>query len=100
MDGSWEYHAKWNKADGKSQEPYDYTHMWDIKLKTTDEKTTDEKTRQTNTHKTHRHRQLVVTRGKVGCGEVVKGKGSQIYGDGKRGTLGSKHKMQYTDDIS
>lgn len=25
------YPAKWNKSDGKRQEPYDFTPMWDIK---------------------------------------------------------------------
>ena len=33
-------------SDRKSQQPYDFTHMWDIKLKATDKQT-----------KTHRHRQ-------------------------------------------
>lgn len=33
MNGSWEYHVKLNKSDGKSQEPNDFTQMWDIKLK-------------------------------------------------------------------
>ena len=28
---------KQNKLDGKSQEPYDFTHMWDIKLKTNEQ---------------------------------------------------------------
>ena len=37
MNGSWEYHAKQNKSDRKSQEPHDFIHMWDIKLKTTNE---------------------------------------------------------------
>ena len=45
MDGSWDYHAKWNKSDIKSWEPYDITHMWDIKLKAT------------NKTETHGHRQ-------------------------------------------
>ena len=49
MDASQEYLATQNKSDGKSQEPYDFTHMWDIKLKST-----NEQTRQT---KTSRHRQ-------------------------------------------
>ena len=26
---------KWNKSDGKKQEPYEFTHMWDIKQKST-----------------------------------------------------------------
>ena len=67
MDGSWEYHAKWNKSDRKSQKPYDYTHMWDIKLKAT-----NEQIRQT---KTHRHRQQYGSyQGEGGGWEVVKGK--------------------------
>ena len=33
MDESWEDHAKPNKSDRKSQDPYNFTHMWDIKLK-------------------------------------------------------------------
>ena len=36
VDGSRDYHAK-KKSDQKSQEPYDVTHMWDIKLKGTNE---------------------------------------------------------------
>ena len=35
MDASQEYLATQNKSDGKSQEPYDFTHTWDIKLKET-----------------------------------------------------------------
>ena len=37
VDGSWEYHAKWNKSDGKKQEPHDFTHMWNVKQKATNE---------------------------------------------------------------
>ena len=37
IDESGEYHAKQNKSDGKSREPYEFTHMWDIKLKATNE---------------------------------------------------------------
>ena len=51
MDRSWEYHAKWNKSDRKSQEPYDFTLMWDIKLKATNEQI------RTETKEAHRHRQ-------------------------------------------
>lgn len=36
-DGSWEYHAKRGKSDKKG--PYDFTQMWDMKLKATDEQT-------------------------------------------------------------
>ena len=35
MEGSWEYYAEQKKSDRKSQEPYDFTHMWDMKLKAT-----------------------------------------------------------------
>lgn len=35
MDNSQDYHAKGHKWDGKSQEPYDTIHMWDIKLTVT-----------------------------------------------------------------
>ena len=37
MNRSWDYQAKWNKSNGKSQEPCDFTLMWDIKLKATNE---------------------------------------------------------------
>ena len=40
MGGSWEY-TKQNMSDGKSSEPYDFTHMWDLKLKTANEKQAD-----------------------------------------------------------
>ena len=43
MDGSWEHNTKQNKPDRKSQEPPDFTPMWDIKLKTT-----NQQIRQTN----------------------------------------------------
>ena len=36
-NGSWEYHAKQSRSDGKSQELYDITHMWDMKLKAKNE---------------------------------------------------------------
>ena len=40
MDGSREHHAKQNESDiKKNQEPHDYTHMWNIKPKTTNEQT-------------------------------------------------------------
>ena len=31
MDRSWEYNVKQNNSDRKSQEPYDFTNMWDMK---------------------------------------------------------------------
>ena len=43
MDGYWEYHAKQNKSGRKSRTIWS-THIWDIKLKATNEQT-----------KTHRH---------------------------------------------
>ena len=39
MNGSWEYHAKWNKSGRKGQEAYDFTHMWNIKQKASNEQT-------------------------------------------------------------
>ena len=33
IDGSWEYHARQNMSGVKSQEPCDFTHMWNIKQK-------------------------------------------------------------------
>ena len=32
-------HAKGNKSDGKGQAPWDFTHMWHVKQKATDEQT-------------------------------------------------------------
>ena len=37
VHGPWVYHAKQNKSDRKSQEPYYFTHMWDVTLKATNE---------------------------------------------------------------
>lgn len=34
-----EYHAKQNKSERESKIPYDFTHMWYIKLKSTNEQT-------------------------------------------------------------
>lgn len=50
MDGSWKYYAKWDKSDGKGQEPYAFTQMWDVKQKATIEQT----------KQTHRHRHSLV----------------------------------------
>ena len=37
MDGPPEYYAKRNKSEiRKCQEPYDFTHMWDMELKVMD----------------------------------------------------------------
>ena len=43
MERSLEYHVKWNKSDAKSQEPYDFTDMWDVKLKATNKQTRHQK---------------------------------------------------------
>ena len=44
MDGSWEYHMKWNRSDGKGQKLHDFTSLWKVK--------------QTNkTEQTHRYKQ-------------------------------------------
>ena len=64
MDGSWEYHAKWNKSDRKEQKPYDFIHIWDINLKLID---TDNV--------------LWLPEGNVQG--VVKHKAGQIYGNGR-----------------
>ena len=60
MDGSWDCHAKWNKSDRKSWESYDFTYMWDIKLKVTNEQD-EQKLIDTDNS-------LVVTGGKGGRG--------------------------------
>ena len=74
MDGSWEYRAKLNKSDRKSQEPYDFILMWDIKWKAT-----NEHTHKTNKQtKTHRYRQRYGVYRKEGGGEAVKCKGDEI----------------------
>ena len=78
--GPWEYHGKQNKSDRKGQEPYDFTHMWDIKLKST-----KEQTRQT---KTRRHRPQCGGYQGEGWGELVKGKVGQIYLDRRRFDFG------------
>ena len=51
MGGPWECHAKQNKSDRKRQESYDFTHMWDLKLKATKEQT------RKKPNENHRHRQ-------------------------------------------
>ena len=38
-NGTWEYYAKWNKSDGERQIPYDFTHMWNLKIKPKNEQT-------------------------------------------------------------
>ena len=70
MGAPWEYHANWCKSGGKSQEPCDFTHMWDIKLKATE---------QQQNQKIDTDNSMAVTRGKEV--EAVKGKGGQINSD-------------------
>ena len=77
MDASWEYHAKQNKSDEKSQDSYDFTRMWDVGYKTENNKWTNKKSKQELTDNT-----MVATRGEVGG--IVKGDGCEIYGDGRR----------------
>ena len=74
------------KSDRKSQEPHDFTYMWDIKLKTI-----NEQTRQT---KIHRHRQQY-GRYQRERRWVMKGKGGQIYGDKRDLSLDDKHNAIY-----
>ena len=84
MDESWEYHAKQNKSNGKSQEPYDFTHIRDGKPKAINEQMV------INTDHS-----MVVTRGKM-CGEEgAKGPGGQCVVTKE----GDEHTMQYTDDV-
>ena len=71
MDGSWEYHAKWNKSDGRGQEPNDFTHMWDISQKATHKLIDPDYS-------------MVPTRGEGAVGEGKEGKGGQMSGDGGR----------------
>ena len=79
MDGFWEYHGKQNKWHRKTQEPYDFTHMWDIKLKETSEQT----------GKTSKHKligidtSVLVSRGKGHEGGSKEYRG-QIHGEGGR----------------
>ena len=61
MDGSWESHAKKNKSNKKSQEPYDFTHICDIKQKATNKKLIDT------------DNSMAVTRGKEGWEEGKRG---------------------------
>ena len=44
VDGSSEYHAKQNNPEEKSQEPYDFTHMSDIKKQIKQDKQTKTQT--------------------------------------------------------
>ena len=87
-DNAW-CHAKWNKLHGKSQKTYDFTHMWDKKLKATSEQTI-----QTITHR-YRH-QYGNYQKETGWGEV---KGVKYIVMEADLTLHGKHTKQYTDDV-
>ena len=38
MDGAREYNAKQNKSARERQIPYDFTHMWNLKYKTNEQR--------------------------------------------------------------
>jgi len=38
MDGAREYNAKWNKSVRERQVPYDFTHMWNLRNKTNEQR--------------------------------------------------------------
>ena len=59
----------------KSKKPYNFTHRWDIKLKAT-----HEETRKANKNSQTQTAVQWLSEGRE-LGEVVKGKGGQIYGD-------------------
>ena len=81
-------HAKGSKSDRKSEEQYDFTHVWDTTLKATNE--------QTNTHG---HRQQDGGHQRERGVRGMKGKGGQVYGDRKRLDVGGEHTVQCTDDV-
>ena len=65
MDGPWEYHAKQNKPDGKSQGTYDFTY---VRYKTRGSQWTN-KTNKANKQKLiDTDNSMVVTRGQGGQG--------------------------------
>ena len=86
MNGPWKYQAKQNKSDRKSQETY-YTHVWDIKLKAT-----NEPRRQTKTP-------LQIAVWLLPEGRGVKSKGDQIHGDKGGWTVYGNYTMQNTDGV-
>ena len=75
MHRYWEYHFKQNKSDGKGQEPYVCTHIWDIK-----QKAIKEQIKQRNKF-IDTDNSIVVTREEGVRGEDKEGKRGQIYGD-------------------
>ena len=64
-DESLEHHATQSKSDRNSEEPYSFTHKWEIKLKAGNEQTS-----QTNKQKlTDTHNSVVVTGGNGSGGD-------------------------------
>lgn len=92
MNGPWEYHAKQKKSDRKSEEPHDFTHMWN-RIK---REATDEQTRETNKQEViDLANVMVVTRGKGVKRKVVKGREDQICGHGRFGFGWWAHDAMY-----
>ena len=72
MDGPWEYHAEWNKSEKvKNHRIHSY-----LVYKTESNKWTNKKRTKARTHKQ-------VYGGCQRVGGVVRGKGDEIYGDGR-----------------
>ena len=73
-EGSVEYYAKRKKSDREGQEPYDFSHMWDVKQKATNKLTDAD---------------MVVAAAGTGAGRGCRGgRGSNIYGGGRRPDFG------------
>ena len=66
MDGAREYNAKWNKSVRERQIPYDFTHMWNLRNKTNEQRE-KERGKPRNRLLTIENK-LMVTRGEVGGG--------------------------------
>lgn len=67
MGESWEYDAKWNNSDGKEQKPHDFTSIWNIKQKATNQQTKNPIDTGNN---------MVATRGERSWGRMKKVKGT------------------------
>ena len=87
VGGECDNHYTGNRTNRKSQEPYDFTHMWDIKLKAT-----NDQTRQTN-----KNSQTQTTVGWLPEGRGIKG--VKFVAMEEDLTLGGEHTIEYTDDI-
>ena len=77
-----------NKSDGKIQEPYDFTHIWDIKLKAANEQMRQQT-------KTQTQRRAWWLPEEKECGEA---KGVKDTVTKRDLTWCCVHTMQYTDD--